>query len=36
VVFFGDALAKKVPLAIVRKVTAAAFAILGIVALWSS
>ena len=33
VVFFGDALAKKVPLAIVRKVTAAAFAILGIVAL---
>ena len=34
VVFFGDALAKKVPLGIVRKVTAAAFVILGIVALW--
>ena len=34
VVFFGDALAKKVPLGIVRKVTAGAFAILGIVALW--
>ena len=34
VVFFGDALAKKVPLGIVRKVTAVAFAILGIVALW--
>ena len=33
-VFFGDALAKKVPLGIVRKVTAAAFVILGIVALW--
>jgi putative Ca2+/H+ antiporter (TMEM165/GDT1 family) len=36
VVFFGDALAKKVPLGIVRKVTAAAFAVLGIVALWTS
>ena len=35
VVFFGDALARKVPLGIVRKVTAAAFAILGIVALWA-
>ena len=34
VVFFGDALAKRVPLGIVRKVTAAAFAILGVVALW--
>ena len=34
VVFFGDALAKRVPLGIVRKVTAGAFAILGIVALW--
>jgi len=34
VVFFGDALAKKVPLGTVRKVTAGAFAILGIVALW--
>ena len=34
VVFFGDALARKVPLGIVRKVTAGAFAILGIVALW--
>jgi len=34
VVFFGDALARKVPLAIVRKVTALSFAILGIVALW--
>ena len=33
-VFVGDALAKKVPLGIVRKVTAAAFVILGIVALW--
>ena len=35
VVFFGDALAKKVPLGIVRKVTAAAFAILGVVAILS-
>jgi len=34
VVFFGDALAKKVPLGVVRKVTAAAFVILGIVAIW--
>jgi Ca2+/H+ antiporter, TMEM165/GDT1 family len=34
VVFFGDALAKRVALGIVRKVTAAAFAMLGIVALW--
>jgi putative Ca2+/H+ antiporter (TMEM165/GDT1 family) len=33
VVFFGDAIAKKVPLGIVRKVTAAAFAALGVIAL---
>jgi putative Ca2+/H+ antiporter (TMEM165/GDT1 family) len=33
VVFFGGAIAKKVPLAIVRKVTAFAFAVLGVLAL---
>jgi putative Ca2+/H+ antiporter (TMEM165/GDT1 family) len=33
VVFFGDAIARRVPVAIVRRVTAAAFAILGIAAL---
>jgi putative Ca2+/H+ antiporter (TMEM165/GDT1 family) len=33
VVFFGDAIAKKVPLAYVRKATAAAFAVLGVIAL---
>jgi putative Ca2+/H+ antiporter (TMEM165/GDT1 family) len=33
VVFFGDAIARRVPLGIVRKVTAAAFAVLGVVAL---
>jgi len=33
VVFFGGAIAKKVPLSIVRKVTAFAFAILGVLAL---
>ena len=33
VVFFGDAIAKRVPLGIVRKVTAAAFAVLGVLAL---
>jgi len=33
VVFFGDAIAKKVPLGMVRKVAAAAFAALGILAL---
>jgi putative Ca2+/H+ antiporter (TMEM165/GDT1 family) len=33
VVFFGDAIAKKVPLRIVRRVTAAAFAGLGVLAL---
>ena len=36
VVFFGGALAKKVPLPAVRKVTAAAFAVLGVLALWTS
>jgi Ca2+/H+ antiporter, TMEM165/GDT1 family len=33
VVFFGEALAKRMPVAIVRRVTAVAFAILGILAL---
>jgi putative Ca2+/H+ antiporter (TMEM165/GDT1 family) len=33
VVFFGGAIAKKVPLSVVRKVTAFAFAILGVLAL---
>ena len=33
VVFFGDAIAKRVPLAIIRKVTAAAFLALGLLAL---
>ena len=33
VVFFGGAIARKVPLSIVRKVTAFAFAVLGVVAL---
>ena len=33
VVFFGGAIAKKVPLSIVRKVTAFAFAVLGVLAL---
>jgi putative Ca2+/H+ antiporter (TMEM165/GDT1 family) len=33
VVFFGDAIAKRVPLGIVRKVTAVAFAVLGVLAL---
>lgn len=33
VVFFGDAIAKRVPLGIIRKVTAAAFAALGIAGL---
>ncbi|HSW84152.1 MAG TPA: TMEM165/GDT1 family protein [Usitatibacter sp.] len=33
VVFFGDAIAKRVPLGIVRKVTAVAFAALGVLAL---
>jgi putative Ca2+/H+ antiporter (TMEM165/GDT1 family) len=33
VVFFGEAIAKHLPLAIVRKVTAALFAVLGIFAL---
>jgi len=35
VVFFGDAIAKRVPLGIVRKVTAAAFAVLGALALFA-
>lgn len=35
VVFFGGAIAKKVPLSIVRKVTAFAFAVLGVLALAS-
>jgi putative Ca2+/H+ antiporter (TMEM165/GDT1 family) len=33
VVFFGDAIAKRVPLGIVRKIAAAAFAVLGVAAL---
>jgi len=33
VVFFGDAIAKRVPLAVVRRVAAASFAILGVLAL---
>ncbi|HUL97336.1 MAG TPA: TMEM165/GDT1 family protein [Usitatibacter sp.] len=33
VVFFGEAVAKKVPLRVVRRITAAAFAVLGIAAL---
>jgi putative Ca2+/H+ antiporter (TMEM165/GDT1 family) len=33
VVFFGDAIAKRVPLNVVRKIAAAAFAVLGVVAL---
>ena len=33
VVFFGDAIAKKIPLAIVRRIAAAFFAILGVLAL---
>ena len=33
VVFFGDAIAKRVPLGIVRRLTAAAFAVLGVLAL---
>ena len=33
VVFFGDAIAKRVPVVTVRRVTAAAFALLGIFAL---
>jgi putative Ca2+/H+ antiporter (TMEM165/GDT1 family) len=33
VVFFGDAIARRVPVAIVRRVTAVAFALLGILAL---
>jgi putative Ca2+/H+ antiporter (TMEM165/GDT1 family) len=33
VVFFGDAIAKRVPLGIIRKVTAAAFAVLGVAGL---
>jgi putative Ca2+/H+ antiporter (TMEM165/GDT1 family) len=32
VVFFGDTIARRVPIAIVRRVTAAAFAVLGVVA----
>ena len=35
VVFFGDAIAKRVPLGIVRKVTAAAFAVLGALAIFA-
>jgi putative Ca2+/H+ antiporter (TMEM165/GDT1 family) len=35
VVFFGDTIAKRVPLGIVRKVTAAAFAVLGALALFA-
>ena len=33
VVFFGDAIAKKVPIAVARKIAAAAFAVLGVLAL---
>jgi putative Ca2+/H+ antiporter (TMEM165/GDT1 family) len=33
VVFFGDAIAKRVPVAVVRRVTAVAFAVLGVFAL---
>ena len=33
VVFFGDAIAKKIPLAIVRRIAAAFFAVLGVLAL---
>ena len=33
VVFFGDAIARRVPLALIRRITAAAFAILGVLAL---
>ena len=35
VVFFGDAIAKRVPLAVVRRIAAAFFAILGVLALLS-
>jgi putative Ca2+/H+ antiporter (TMEM165/GDT1 family) len=35
VVFFGDAIAKRVPLGLVRKIAALAFAILGVLALVS-
>ena len=33
VVYFGEALAKRMPVAVIRKVTAAAFAVLGVAAL---
>jgi Predicted membrane protein len=33
VVFFGDAIARRVPVAVVRRVTAVAFALLGLFAL---
>lgn len=33
VVFFGDAIAKRAPLGVIRRITAAAFAVLGVVAL---
>lgn len=33
VVFFGDAIARRVPLVLVRRITAAAFAVLGVLAL---
>jgi putative Ca2+/H+ antiporter (TMEM165/GDT1 family) len=36
VVYFGEAIAKRMPVAIVRKVTAAAFAILGVVAFFTA
>ena len=36
VVFFGGAMAQRIPLGIVRKVTAAAFAVLGAYALLAS
>lgn len=35
VVFFGDAISKRVPLGLIRKVTAAAFAVLGVIGLFA-
>jgi putative Ca2+/H+ antiporter (TMEM165/GDT1 family) len=36
VVFFGDAIAKRVPIRVVHVVTAVIFAVLGVVALWGA
>jgi len=36
VVFFGEALARRMPVAVVRKITAVFFAVLGVAALWTA